>query len=212
MKMLIIGANGRQGRLLTAKAVERGHEVIALSPDGMQGTNFTGKVLTESLFDLTAEDLLGVDAVLSAFGSGFDADPAINRQAVDYLINLIDRRNIRLLVLGGAGTLWADKTHTRRVFQTPEHPEFLRGISENLTLALQDLRDSDLQDWVFLCPSLFFDYEGAPTGAWKIGTDGEPLKNRAGDSRISYRDFASAMIREAETGEHRKMQITVCEV
>lgn len=211
MKMLIIGANGRQGRLLTAKAVERGHEVVALSPDGMAGTAFDGKVLTKSLFDLTEEDLMGMDAVLSAFGSGFDVDPAINRQAVDHLIRLVDGRNIRLLILGGAGTLWSDKAHTMRVWQTPEHPEFLRGISKNLTLALEDLRASGLQDWTFLCPSLFFDYEGAETGKWTIGTDEEPLVNREGVSRISYRDFASAMIREAETGEHRRMQITVCE-
>lgn len=211
MKMLIIGANGRQGRLLTGKAVERGHRVTALSPDGMDGTAFSGEVLTKSLFDLTGEDLREIDAVLSAFGSGFDADPVINRQAVDHLIRLIDGRNIRLLILGGAGTLWADKTHTMRVWQTPEHPEFLRGISKNLTLALEDLRASDLHDWTFLCPSLLFDYEGAETGTWKIGTDGEPLKNRDGVSRISYRDFASAMIREAETGEHRNQQITVCE-
>lgn len=212
MKILIIGANGKLGRLLTAKATERGHEVTALSPDGMGNASFAGKVLEKSLFDLTEEDLAGIDAVLSAFGGGFDADPAVNRQAVDRLIHLIGDKYIRLLTVGGAGTLWTDKTHTERVWQTPSHPDFLRGISENLTLALEDLRLSDLAHWTFFCPSLFFDYEGAETGKWKIGTDGEVLKNADGVSRISYRDFASAMICEAENGEYGRCQITVCEV
>lgn len=212
MKMMIIGANGRLGRLLTDKAVERGHEVIALSPSGMENTAFKGEVLKKSLFDLTKEDIVGLDAVLSSFGGGFEADPAINRQAVDHLIRLIGEKNIRLLTVGGAGTLWTDRSHTMQVWQTPEHPEFLRGISKNLTLALEDLRMSCLKDWTFLCPSLLFDYEGSEMGEWKIGTDGEPLKNRDGVSRISYRDFASAMISEAENGEHKNHQITVCEV
>ena len=167
--------------------------------------------MKKSLFELNESDINGIDAVLSSFGSGFEADPAVNRQAIDYLIHLIGEKNIRLLIVGGAGTLWADKSHTMRVWQTPHHPEFLRGISENLTLALDDLKASALKDWTFLCPSLVFDYEGAQTGNWKIGTEGEPLENRDGVSRISYRDFASAMISEAESGVHKNMQITVCE-
>lgn len=212
MKMMIIGANGKLGRLLVGKACERGHEVIALSPNGVDHTAFSGKVLKKSLFDLTKEDLTGIDAVLSTFGGGFEADPSINRQVVDHLIHLIGDGNIRLLTVGGAGTLWADASHTERVWQTAGHPDFLRGISENLTLALEDLKKSGLQDWTFLCPSLFFDYEGAETGAWKIGCDGEPLTNKDGVSRISYRDFAAAMIAEAEYGAHKNRQITVCEV
>ena len=211
MRIMIIGANGRLGQILTDMAVDRGHEVIALSPSGMDKKSFTGTVLKKSLFDLNEADLNGIDALLSSFGSGFEADPAVNRQAIDHLIHLIGEKNVRLLTVGGAGTLWADKSHNMRVWQTPNHPEFLRGISENLTLALDDLKASALKDWTFLCPSLIFDYEGVQTGNWKIGTDGEPLKNRDGVSRISYRDFASAMISEAESGTHKNMQITVCE-
>lgn len=210
MKILVIGANGKQGRLLTQKAEERGHEVVALSPDGM-GIPLRGTLLKKSLFALTEADLADVDAVLSAFGSGFDTDPEVNRQAVDYLIDLIGQKRISLLILGGAGTLWSDETHRTRVFQTPEHPAFLRGISENLALAAEDLKNSALLDWSFVCPSLHFDWEGAETGAWQVGTEEVPLYNRNGESRISYRDFASAMIREAETREHRNRCITVCE-
>ena len=210
--MMIIGANGKLGRLLVDKALERGHEVIALSPKGVDNTAFSGKVMKKSLFDLTEEDITGIDALLSAFGGGFEADPSINRQAVDHLINLIGNKNIRLLTVGGAGTLWADFSHTKRVWQTPGHPDFLRGISENLSLALEDLKKSGLIDWTFLCPSLFFDYEGEEIGAWKIGNDGEPLTNTDGVSRISYRDFATAMISEAECGAHKNQQITICEV
>ncbi len=212
MNYLIIGANGRQGRLLTEKAVLRGHTVTALTPGGMEGVGFKGNVLKKSLFDLTKVDLTGMDVVLSAFGAGFDADPALNRQAIDHLIKLIEGKPISLLILGGAGTLYTDASHTLRVWETPEHPDFLRGISQNLSLALDDLRASSLSDWTFLCPSLVFDYEGAETGTWKIGTNGEVLYNAQGKSRISYRDFACAMIQEAETREHKKMQITVCEI
>ena len=48
--MMIIGANGKLGRLLVDKALERGHEVIALSPKGVDNTAFSGKVMKKSLF------------------------------------------------------------------------------------------------------------------------------------------------------------------
>ena len=62
MKMMIIGANGKLGRLLVDKASGRGHEVIALSPNGVDNTDFSGKVMKKSLFDLTEDDITGIDA------------------------------------------------------------------------------------------------------------------------------------------------------
>lgn len=67
MKLAVICANGRAGRLVVKEAVERGIDVTAV----VRGENKTiaENVVIKDLFDLTAEDLKGFDAVVDAFGT-----------------------------------------------------------------------------------------------------------------------------------------------
>lgn len=67
MKIAVICANGKAGQLITKEAVNRGLDVIAI----VRGENKSAakKVITKDLFDLTAEDLKGFDAVVDAFGA-----------------------------------------------------------------------------------------------------------------------------------------------
>lgn len=62
MKIAVICANGKAGQLITKEAVNRGLDVTAI----VRGENKSAakKVITKDLFDLTAEDLKGFDAVV----------------------------------------------------------------------------------------------------------------------------------------------------
>ena len=67
MKIAVICANGKAEQLITKEAVNRGLDVTAI----VRGENKSAakKVITKDLFDLTAEDLKGFDAVVDAFGA-----------------------------------------------------------------------------------------------------------------------------------------------
>ena len=57
MKVGIIGATGRAGRLIAKEAYDRGHQItaIVIDPEHIDNPNYT--VLNKSVFDLTADDL-----------------------------------------------------------------------------------------------------------------------------------------------------------
>ena len=67
MKIAVICANGKAGKLIVKEAVDRGLDVTAV----VRGENQTAaqKVLQKDLFDLTADDLKDFDVVIDAFGA-----------------------------------------------------------------------------------------------------------------------------------------------
>ncbi len=212
MKILIIGANGKLGSKIVDEAVNRNHEVTALIRNGNINNKKIKNVLCKNLFDLNREDVEDFDVIISAFGSGFNVDPKINRDAINHLASIVKNTNIHLIMVGGAGALYIDHQHMIHVYETKDHPEFLKGISMNITLGLQDLKESSGVNYTLICPSLLFDYEGKKIGYYQVGTEQEVIYSSSGDSRISYSDFASAMVDEAENHRYINKCITICEV
>ena len=208
MRIGIIGVNGRLGRKLYDEAVSRGHQVIGFAKEGDESRK---GIHAKSLFDLTREDVKELDALLSAFGSGFDADPSINKLALEKMGELVQYTRIHLIAIGGAGLLYTDKTHFQHVYQTEGHPAFLRPISENLLLGLESLQKQDGVRFTVVCPSLTFDYEGEKKGRYQVGTKQEVLYSHQGESRISYADLAMAMVDFAEENSYVYQCVTVCE-
>ena len=67
MKIAVVCANGRAGRLITKEAVERGLDVTAI----VKGENksVAPKFINKDVLDITADDLKDYDAVVDAFGA-----------------------------------------------------------------------------------------------------------------------------------------------
>ena len=152
MKIGVIGAGGRLGGKISTEALDRGMDVTAIihrTPcrDGR------ASVMKKDLFDLKREDISGFGALISAFGSGFTADPAINKQAIAHLAEIAVGTGIHLIMIGGAGCLYADGSETVCVYEMPDHPAFLKGISWNLVQGYEQLKHTDDVDWTFVCPA-----------------------------------------------------------
>lgn len=210
MKIGIVGANGKQGSMLAAEAKKRGHFVVAFVRNSKNTPDCVDKTVERDLLSLTAQDVEELDVLISAVGFGFNSDPTLNRKGIDRLIEIGIESGVRIMVVGGAGSLYADATHTKRIYEGDGYPDFLYGISKNMLLGYEDMKNSELKSWCYVCPSLEFEYERAKTGEYKIGSD-EVIYNSDGKSVIGYADYASAMIDEAENRAHDKMMITVCE-
>ena len=208
MKAAIIGANGNLGTRVTKQALDRGFEVKGFIYDG-ETPDERAEIVKKSLFDVTKEDIADCDVMISAYGSGFKADPALNHKAYLKYIELNAGTDRHVIAIGGAGSLFTDEAHTTYCYETPEHPDFLREISKNIKLGIDELKKRSDVNWTAVCPSSFFDPEGPLTGNYEIGTEGHLIFNAAGESRVTYNDLAKAMVDIAENNTYNQMQITV---
>lgn len=207
MNIGIIGASGKAGSRILEEAVARGHQVTALiRPTSVFET--TGvKVLRKDLFDLTIEDLKNFDAVVDAFAVWGDQAQQ-HQTSIEHLIKLLKNTNIRLLVVGGAGSLYTDETKTSTLYQSPEFPPSIRPLSESMAQGLNMLKRSEDLNWTYLCPAIEFDVQGERTGHYQIS--GEVLTfNAEGKSCISMADYALAMVDEIEHPQHPRRRYSV---
>lgn len=208
MKIAMIGANGNLGTRVTKQALDRGFEVKGFIYNG-DTPDERAEIVKKSLFDVTKEDIADCDVMISAYGSGFKADPALNHKAFLKYIELNAGTDRHLITIGGAGSLFTDATHTTYSYETPEHPDFLREISKNIKLGIDELKNRTDVNWTVVCPSSFFDPEGELSGNYEIGIEGHLLFNEKGESRVTYNDLAQAMLDIAEANNYNQKQITV---
>lgn len=199
MKLAVICANGREGSLIVREALARGLDVTAV----VRGENRSAaeKVIVKDLFDLTAEDLAGFDVVVDACGGWTpETIPAIPA-AVKHLCGLLRGSGTRLVIVGGAGSLFVDAAHTVSVADGPDFPDAFKPLAAAHAEALGYLREQRDVRWTYISPAADFQADGARTGAYTLG--GEELTlNAKGESTISYADFAIAMVDEAVSGAH----------
>lgn len=207
MKIGIIGATGKAGSLILKEAVERGHEVTAIVRNAAKIQNQDIKVLEKDIFDLKSEDLKEFDVVVNAF----NAAPGQEEKHIEAGKVLIDAlKNLpqtRLLVVGGAGSLFTDESKTVRVLETPDFPAAYFPTASNMAKNLEDLQSSGI-NWTYISPSAFFDPQGKRTGSYQKGKD-QLLVNSKGESYISYPDYAIAMVDEIENPAHVNERFTV---
>lgn len=205
MKIAIVAASGKQGKCLAKEAVSRGHEVTAIVRDASKMNGFDVKVIQKSLFDITYDDLKDNDVVIDAFGTTVAQE---HQTSLRHLADVLAGKPQRLMVVGGAGSLYVDKEHSMRVVDTPDFPELWKATSLSQAAALDELKQRDNVNWTFISPSAFFIADGERTGKYRAGGD-ELMVNSEGKSEISYADYAIAMIDEAENGKYIKKRFTV---
>lgn len=206
MKIAVICANGKAGRLIVKEAVERGLDVTAV----VRGENrsVAGKVIAKDLFDLKPEDLEGFDVVIDAFGCWTPEGLPQHTTSLMHLCDLVSGRGSRLLVVGGAGSLYVNPEHTLRVMDGADFPEAFLPLASHMGSALEALRARDDVNWTYLSPAGDFQADGVKTGEYLFGGE-ELLLNERGESVISYADYAAAMMDEAVNGNHIRQRISV---
>lgn len=104
MKIAVVSSNGKVGRLVVAEAVRRGFDVtgFARSENKSEAQNFVQK----DIFDITKEDLKGFDAVVDAFGAFTPDTLPLHTKSLMHLSDAVANTDTRLLVVGGAGSLF----------------------------------------------------------------------------------------------------------
>ena len=185
MKIAVICANGKAGKLIVKEAVDRGLDVTAV----VRGENQTaaGQVLKKDLFDLTAEDLKGFDVAVDAFGAWTEEMLPQHSTSLKHLCDILAGSDTRLLVVGGAGSLYVNPEHTACAADGPDFPDAFKPLAAAMAKALGELRQRRDVKWTYISPAGDFHAEGERTGKYILG--GEELTlNARGESVISYAD------------------------
>lgn len=207
MKIAVIGATGKAGNLILKEAVSRGHETTAIVRNASKLQDKEVAVIEKDIFDLTTNDLNDFEVVVNAFGAPLGEEQA-HVDAGHHLIEILNGTNTRLIVVGGAGSLFADEDRTVRVIDTPDFPDVFKPTARGQARNLEELKQTNNLRWTFVSPSAIFDPEDKRTGSYKKGSD-VLLMNSQGESYISYADFAIAVLDEAENAEHVNERFTV---
>ena len=206
MKIAVVCANGKAGKLIVKEAMDRNLDVTAI----VRGENRTvaKQALVKDLYDLTKEDLQGYDVVIDAFGAWTEETLPQHSTSLKHLCDILSGTNVRLLVVGGAGSLYVNPEHTAQVMDGLDFPDVFKPLAKAQGKALDELRKRDDVRWTFISPAGDFQAEGERTGKYILG--GEELTlNEQGESIISYADYAIAMIDEALKGNHIRQRISV---
>lgn len=206
MKIAVVAANGRVAGKVITEAVNRGFEVTAF---GRKENNTDAKdYVQKDLFDLTAEDLKGFDAVVDAFGAWTEDTLSQHSTSLAHLCDILSGTDTRLLVVGGAGSLYVNPEHTAQVSDGPDFPDAFKPLAAAMAKALTEFRERKDVKWTYISPAGDFQADGERGGKYILG--GEELTlNSKGESIISYADYAIAMIDEIEKGNHIQQRISV---
>ncbi len=196
----LIGASGNAGSRILKELSDRGHRVTGIARHPEKIANLPG--VTAVMGDVFDKDglaalLRGHDAVVSAVH--FTAsDPR-------GLVEAVRASGVRrYLVVGGAGSL--EVAPGRRLIDAPDFPEAYKEEASKGAAFLELLKTVDDLDWTFLSPSALF-LPGERTGTFRLGRD-RLLTNETG-SRISFEDYAVALVDEIEQPAHVRQRFTV---
>ena len=209
MNIAVLAATGKAGRLITLEALNRGHSVSAFVRSASKAKDLEqkgAKVVQKDIFALTSADLQGFDVIIDAFGEWKDL--SLYKKHGQHLGKILQGNKARLLVVGGAGGLYMDKSHTTRLMDTPSFPDAYKGVANAHGELLEFLRTQKGINWVYVSPPAEFVADGAKSGKYKI--IGEEFEvNAKGESKGSYADYASAMIDIAQNPKLNQVRVGV---
>ncbi len=196
----LIGASGSAGSRILKELTDRGHSVTAIARHPERIATLAGVTAVKG----DAQDLEGLTSVLR----GHDAViSAVNFTSSEprTLIEAVRASGVkRYLVVGGAGSL--EVAPGQRVIDLPDFPEAYKAEASGGAAFLEQLKQETELEWTFLSPSAEF-VPGERTGQFRLGKDA--LLSDEHGSRISFEDYAVALVDEIERPAHFRQRFTV---
>lgn len=201
MKVALVGATGNIGTRILDELVSRGHSVTAIARKaGAIEPRPRVAAKAGDAFDeaALAELVAGHDAVVSSL----PFVPGLARAMID----AVKRSGVkRYVMVGGAGSL--EVAPGKMLKDTLQLPDAVRAIIEEGYKGLQILRTEHGLEWTYLSPAAEIG-PGERTGKFRLGGD-ELVADANGKSRISYPDYAIALVDELERPQHIRKRFTV---
>jgi len=212
MKVALIGASGFVGKAVLKELLQRGHQVIAVVRDINNLSPQVGLTISEG--NATDEQTLAEivkenDAVISAFNAGWTnpnlyEDFLAGSRAIQAGVKKSGVK--RLLVVGGAGSLFIDGV---QIVDAPDFPDQWKPGATAARDYLNELKKETDLDWVFVSPAIEMHpgTSGIRKGIYQTNED-QPVFDEKGKSVISVEDLAVAIVDEIEQPKHSRQRFT----
>ena len=206
MKVAVICSNGKVGKLVVKEALAAGFEVTGFARG--ENKSEAKKYVQKDIFDITKQDLTGFDVVVDAFGAWTEPELPNHGKLLAHLCSLLSGTKTRLLIVGGAGSLYTNKEHTARVMEEANFPDIFKPLANAMGSALDDLRKRNDVQWTYISPAADFQADAPKTGKW-LWAGEELTLNTKSESIISYADYAAALVEEIAKGGNIQKRISV---
>ena len=204
MRVAIIGATGNSGSLILKEALNRNLAVTAIvrHPEKLE---VEVPILVKDLFELTKKDVEFFDVVIDAFRPPVGQEQ-MHQTSLKHLITILHGTETRLIVVGGASSLFVDENH--RMIDLSDPNAVYYPTAYNMYQAFLDLKAAQQLNWTYLSPAANFIPNGLRTGHYQVSDD-RLQKNTDGKSEISMADYAIAMIDEVIEPRHLNQHFSV---
>lgn len=204
MKIAIIGATGNAGSLILNEALSRDLAVTAIvrHPEKLK---VKVPILVKDLFELTKKDVAFFDVVIDAFRPP-NGQEELHQTSLKHLSTILQGTDTRLIVVGGASSLFIDEKH--RMIDVSDPKAVYYPTAYNMYQAFMDLRAAQQLNWTYISPAANFVPNGTRTGHYQISDD-HLQKNDEGKSEISMADYAIAVIDEVIEPRHLNQHFSV---
>jgi uncharacterized protein len=206
MNIVVFGAGGRAGRQAVAEARRRGHRVTAVVRDPAVHADLTdGHVVAGDVTDAVsvAHAAAGQDAAVSAAVDLSQPPRDFFMTSSRALATGLAEARVRRLVVVGLASIMPGASGVA-LMDEPGYPDEYRSFYLGHAAGLDELRTCDL-DWAYVAPAGDFDHDGGRTGRYRVAEHGDPA------SRISYADFAIALVDEIQAPRHHRVAVSVRE-
>ncbi len=202
MKVVIFGATGQTGQLLTRRCIAEGHEVTAFARDPARLTIQGARVMQGDVLEAAAVDgaVARQRAVLIALGTASRGLPPVLPIGIRHILDAMERHGVsRIVVLSAAGALHEPAGTVLGGVGLALARAVIPGVYREHRAMLEELRTRDL-DWIAARPVILTN--GPRTGRYRLVSEGIPR----GGYRISRADVADFMIHQLTSDEFvRKM-------
>jgi putative NADH-flavin reductase len=206
LRILVLGASGRTGRLVVEQALGHGHEVVALVRDAARLV-VSDPRLTVIVGEVTvaadvAKAVDGCDAVISALGAGPVRPVHVYSDGVANAIRAMSARGIRRLVVVTAQSVGARPEEMSLKARAMHALPSSRQVYEDMERMEGDVMLSDL-DWTIVRPAALTD--GEQTGHYRV-VEGAVVPE---GKRISRADLAALLVKCAESDRYVRGTVSV---
>jgi uncharacterized protein len=211
MRITIFGAAGTVGSRVVTEALTRDHRVTAVVRHRSRLPRLH-PAADPRIGDATnVEDVTRLSTDQDLVISATRPTPGNERElvtAAQALLTGLRQTGVRLLLVGGAGSLTVPNSGGVRAIDDPAYvPPPWRPIALACDEQLKACHAETTVDWAYLSPPALLE-PGRRTGQYRRGTD-EMLVDAQGTSTISIEDFAVALLDEAELPKHHQARFTV---
>jgi putative NADH-flavin reductase len=203
MKLFLLGATGRTGKLVIEQALRRGHAVTAVVRQSSAGRFMPANaglhvvVADPRDADTLAPSLAGHDAVISCLGQRSRQDATLLRDSADAIVTAMNRAGVRRFLVVSQGLLFPSRNPVVVLLRAMLRRHVVDTVAMERRVAASKL------DWTIVRPPRLVD--GGAARGYRVEIGSRPRHAWA----IQYGDLAALLLDAAEKDRYRKTVVGV---